>query len=134
MGVREWVRGVRVRDVAHIPDVRYVCFMCTHDVFHVLYMHAIILTTVPSHTSHSIIQHGIQFDHGQPIGADLALLGVAGRQRGKADALSKILFQYFMRRDPVTFEHLLHAAAGEGDDGDGDGDGDGGGGCGMTDD
>uniref|UniRef100_A0A1D1ZPW4 Snurportin-1 n=1 Tax=Auxenochlorella protothecoides TaxID=3075 RepID=A0A1D1ZPW4_AUXPR len=47
---------------------------------------------------------------GCPVGADLRLLGVAGARRGRADTLSKVLFQHLARTCPLTYAELAAAA------------------------
>lgn len=47
---------------------------------------------------------------GKPSGADLRLLGAAGSRRGRADALSKVLFQHAARTAPLSLEVLLQSA------------------------
>ncbi len=47
-----------------------------------------------------------------PVGADLKFVGVANQRRGRADTLSKILFQMMARRQPITIE-MLEAVARE---------------------
>jgi snurportin-1 len=65
---------------------------------------------------------GIQFSSGinidsttsdgyiQPVAADLKFVGVANQRRGRADTLSKILFQMMARTQPITIEMLMAAA------------------------
>ncbi|KAL3143993.1 hypothetical protein ABBQ32_003801 [Trebouxia sp. C0010 RCD-2024] len=55
---------------------------------------------------------GIQMHDGQPLGADLKYVGVANQRRGRADACSKVLFQYMARRQPISFAEILDAADG----------------------
>jgi snurportin-1 len=45
-----------------------------------------------------------------PIGADLKFIGIANQRRGRADTLSKILFQMMARREPITIDMLKAAA------------------------
>mmetsp|Transcript_2514 Transcript_2514/g.6563 ORF Transcript_2514/g.6563 Transcript_2514/m.6563 type:complete len:409 (+) Transcript_2514:140-1366(+) len=59
----------------------------------------------------SIRDGGIQFCDGQAVGADLRFEGLSNPRRGRVDFISKILFQYFARRDPLTFEKLTLAVA-----------------------
>jgi snurportin-1 len=47
----------------------------------------------------------------RPVGADLIFKGAANSRRGRADTLTKMLFQYSARRQPITFEDLMTAAA-----------------------
>lgn len=60
---------------------------------------------------------GFQFHTGsedevcRPMGADLIFKGAANSRRGRADTLTKMLFQYLARRQPVRFEDLMTAAA-----------------------
>eukprot|EP00887_Chlorella_sp_A99_P000428 scaffold17.g428.t1 len=54
---------------------------------------------------------GFQFRDGQPVGADLHFLGPANQRRGRADSLSKIVFQHLARTAPITLDALLAAAA-----------------------
>lgn len=56
---------------------------------------------------------GVAFDSetGEPRGAQLHFLGVANQARGHADSLSRIVFQWMLRRAPLSFESLLRAAA-----------------------
>lgn len=44
-------------------------------------------------------------------GADLHYDGPANQRRGRADTLSKILFQLLARTQPITLEALLQVAA-----------------------
>jgi len=53
---------------------------------------------------------GVAFCNGQPTGADLRFLGAANQRRGRADTLSKILFQRLMRTQPITIAELVEAA------------------------
>lgn len=53
---------------------------------------------------------GIQMQDGQPTGADLKFVGAANQRRGRADACSKVLFQYMARRNPISFAQLFNAA------------------------
>lgn len=55
---------------------------------------------------------GFSLLQGRPVGADLRFLGVAGSRRGRADMLSKVLFQHLARTCPLTFAELEAAAAG----------------------
>lgn len=51
---------------------------------------------------------------GSPAGADLAYEGPANQRRGRADLISKVLFQWQARRQPLRLGALLKAAtAGE---------------------
>ena len=59
---------------------------------------------------------GVTFMEGSPVGADLKYVGVANQRRGRADALSKILFQMLARTKPITIEGLMAAAADEDDE------------------
>ena len=45
------------------------------------------------------------------MGADLHFLGPANQRRGRADSLSKIVFQHLARNQPITLEQLLEVAA-----------------------
>ena len=45
------------------------------------------------------------------MAADLQYEGAAHSRRGRADTCSKIMFQYLARRQPVSLELLLQAAA-----------------------
>lgn len=56
---------------------------------------------------------GIVLRGGQPAGADLHLEGPVRGARGRADVWSKIMFQQLARSEPVLFESVLAAAAGE---------------------
>lgn len=56
---------------------------------------------------------GVTFVDGAPMGADLRYVGVANQRRGRADALSKILFQMLARTKPITIEALMAAAGDE---------------------
>eukprot|EP00891_Asterochloris_glomerata_P005970 jgi/Astpho2/5970/fgenesh1_pm.00080_%23_39_t len=58
----------------------------------------------------SVGARGIQLVDGEPTGADLKYEGLANQRRGRADVISKILFQYMARRSPITVEHLLKAS------------------------
>ncbi len=49
----------------------------------------------------------MQFENGQPIGADLHFEGYANPRRGRVDSSSKIIFQYKARREPLTFDDLV---------------------------
>jgi len=53
----------------------------------------------------------------RPVGADLIFKGAANSRRGRADTLTKMLFQYSARRQPITFEDLMTAAASGGSGG-----------------
>jgi snurportin-1 len=54
---------------------------------------------------------GISFaSDGSPVGADLHFLGFASQQRGRADSLSKVVFQYMARAGPLKIETLLAVA------------------------
>jgi snurportin-1 len=44
------------------------------------------------------------------VGADLRYEGSAHTRRGRADIISKILFQYLARREPLTLQTLLEAS------------------------
>jgi snurportin-1 len=48
---------------------------------------------------------------GAPVGADLEYEGAANQRRGRADSLSRILFQRAAREAPIALEALLAAAA-----------------------
>jgi snurportin-1 len=48
---------------------------------------------------------------GAPVGADLEYEGAANQRRGRADPLSRILFQRAAREAPIALEALLAAAA-----------------------
>jgi snurportin-1 len=45
------------------------------------------------------------------VGADLHFAGPANQRRGRADSISKILFQHLARTQPITLEQLTAAAA-----------------------
>jgi snurportin-1 len=49
---------------------------------------------------------------GAPAGADLAYEGPANQRRGRADSLSKVVFQWQARRAPLRLPQLLAAAVG----------------------
>lgn len=51
-----------------------------------------------------------QVADGHPVGADLQYEGGAHSRRGRADTISKILFQYLARREPLTLQTLLEAS------------------------
>jgi snurportin-1 len=55
---------------------------------------------------------GVAFaEDGAVLGADLVYEGLANQRRGHgADAVTKILFQYNARRNPITVEELCDAA------------------------
>lgn len=55
---------------------------------------------------------GVAFqpDSDYPVGADLHLLGLANQRRGHADSLSRIVFQWMVRHDPLLFNDLMKAA------------------------
>lgn len=53
----------------------------------------------------------MQVVDGQPVAADLRFEGASNQRRGRADACSKILFQYLARRQPITIDQLSEAAA-----------------------
>jgi len=56
----------------------------------------------------------VQMVDGHPVAADLQYEGGAHARRGRADTVSKILFQYLARLQPVTLQMLLEASqAGE---------------------
>ncbi|GFH28305.1 uncharacterized protein HaLaN_26779, partial [Haematococcus lacustris] len=46
----------------------------------------------------------------EPCGADLKYVGPGNQRRGRADAFSKILFQYLARTKPTSIEELIAAA------------------------
>ena len=53
---------------------------------------------------------GLVFDEtGVPTSADLVYEGVASQKRQSADALTKIVFQYNARREPITIGEILGA-------------------------
>lgn len=52
-------------------------------------------------------------EDGRPTGAALRFEGSAQQRRGRADAWTKIAFQYFARREPLTFQELGAAVSGE---------------------
>lgn len=54
---------------------------------------------------------GISFQDGQPVGADLHFAGPANQRRGRADSISKIVFQHLARTQPITLQQLQAAAA-----------------------
>jgi len=60
----------------------------------------------------SIHDGGLMFNpkDGSPTGADLAYEGPANQRRGRADLLSKIVFQWQARKDPMTLSNLMTAA------------------------
>ena len=43
---------------------------------------------------------------GLPVAADLVYEGIANQRRGGADTMTKILFQYYARREPITVEEI----------------------------
>ena len=45
------------------------------------------------------------------VGADLTFAGPANQRRGRADSISKIVFQYLARTQPITLEQLQEVAA-----------------------
>lgn len=51
----------------------------------------------------------LQVADGHPVGADLRYESAHSR-RGRADTISKILFQYLARREPLTLQALLEAS------------------------
>ncbi|MEW5298940.1 MAG: hypothetical protein WDW36_002009 [Sanguina aurantia] len=57
----------------------------------------------------SIREGGITFLAGRPVGADLRYEGLANQRRGRADAFSKVMFQYSVRRQPITLEDVLES-------------------------
>ncbi|GAX78844.1 hypothetical protein CEUSTIGMA_g6282.t1 [Chlamydomonas eustigma] len=59
----------------------------------------------------SIGEGGFTFHEGHPCGADLKYIGPGNQRRGRADQLSKVLFQYRVRTNPVTFNMLMLSAA-----------------------
>eukprot|EP00878_Enallax_costatus_P019259 GHUV01020315.1.p1 GENE.GHUV01020315.1~~GHUV01020315.1.p1 ORF type:complete len:152 (+),score=36.50 GHUV01020315.1:257-712(+) len=60
----------------------------------------------------SIREDGMLFNmDGSPAGADLAYEGPANQRRGRADLISKIMFQWQARRQPLQLEALIAAAA-----------------------
>ncbi|KAL4439876.1 hypothetical protein ABPG75_002877 [Micractinium tetrahymenae] len=63
---------------------------------------------------------GITFQDGQPTGADLHFAGPANQRRGRADSISKIIFQFLARTQPITLQQLAAAAAAAGGGGIGD--------------
>lgn len=59
----------------------------------------------------SIREGGILFNlDGSPAGADLAYEGPANQRRGRADLISKIMFQWQARRNPSRLDALLAAS------------------------
>ena len=49
---------------------------------------------------------------GLPVAADLAYEGIANQRRGSgADSMTKILFQYYARREPITIEEIAAAVS-----------------------
>jgi hypothetical protein len=54
---------------------------------------------------------GITLHEGRPAGADLHYEGPANQRRGRADLISKVMFQYNARRQPVAVQELLEVAA-----------------------
>eukprot|EP00775_Hariotina_reticulata_P010599 gene10599-10756_t len=61
----------------------------------------------------SIQEGGLMFNpkDGSPAGADLAYEGPANQRRGRADLMSKIVFQWQARRNPMTLLKLVTAAS-----------------------
>jgi len=45
-------------------------------------------------------------EDGKPTGAALSFEGAAQQRRGRADAWTKIAFQYYARRAPLAYEEL----------------------------
>ena len=45
------------------------------------------------------------------MGADLTFAGPANQRRGRADSISKIVFQYLARTQPITLQQLQEAVA-----------------------
>eukprot|EP00897_Mesotaenium_endlicherianum_P004247 jgi/Mesen1/3850/ME000207S02868 len=60
--------------------------------------------------SFAIGDGGLLFEDGRPVAADLHYRGPANQRRGGSDTLSKILFQYAARHNPLTFAELEAAA------------------------
>jgi snurportin-1 len=61
----------------------------------------------------SVGEGGVAFEGGRPAGADLKYEGPANQRRGRADALSKVLFQALARAGAApTLEQLQAGAAG----------------------
>ena len=55
---------------------------------------------------------GLTLRDGLPVAADLMYQGLANQRRGAgADSLTKILFQYYARREPITIEEIAAVAA-----------------------
>lgn len=50
---------------------------------------------------------GIKMDNSRPVLADLQFEGFANQRRGRADSISKILFQYNARRGLINFNKLF---------------------------
>ena len=49
---------------------------------------------------------------GLPVAADLAYEGIANQRRGSgADSMTKVLFQYYARREPITIEEIAAAVS-----------------------
>ena len=48
-------------------------------------------------------------EDGRPTGAALRFEGSAQQRRGRADTWSKIAFQYYARRAPLSFQELGEA-------------------------
>lgn len=60
----------------------------------------------------SIREGGMLFNaDGSPAGADLAYEGPANQRRGRADLISKIMFQWQARKQPLQLDALIAAAA-----------------------
>ena len=51
-------------------------------------------------------ERGLQIQDGLPVAADLVYEGIANQRRGGADTMTKILFQYYARREPITVEEI----------------------------
>jgi hypothetical protein len=82
----------------------------------------------------SLQDGGLSFEGGRPAGADLKYEGPANQRRGRADALSKVVFQWLARAGAAPALAQLQAAAttGAGAAAGGEGAGSGGGECAMA--
>ncbi|GMH32746.1 hypothetical protein BSKO_00580 [Bryopsis sp. KO-2023] len=57
----------------------------------------------------TIQEQGIRIVDGEPQSADLHFQGLANQRKGRADSISKILFQYYARAGRISFDLLLQS-------------------------
>ena len=60
----------------------------------------------------SVGDKGLVIKDGLPVAADLSYEGIANQRRGGgADSMTKILFQYYARREPITIDEIAAAVS-----------------------